>query len=150
MPASEKHCTMQHHKHPWIELIAELIAFAGLSTAIILLWKSNLYLLLAVSGICGAVFARWHRRGDAVFFLVIAVFGAIAETLFVHFGVWRYANPTFLGVPAWFPVAFGTAGLIGARLVHTITQMWNRWAPSDRRSTGSIYHHGLVSRRVIQ
>ena len=62
------------------------------------------------------------------FFLVIAVFGTIAEALFVHFGVWRYANPTFLGIPAWFPVAFGTAGLIEARLVRTITQIWDHEA----------------------
>ncbi len=125
---------MQHRKHPWIELIVELVAFASLSAAIILLRRNNLHLLLSVLGICAAVFARWHRRQDVVFFLVIAVVGTIAETVFVHFGVWRYANPSYLGVPAWFPVAFGTAGLIGARLVRTLSAIWDQgWT-----SKGSI------------
>jgi hypothetical protein len=48
----------------------------------------------------------------------------------VHFGVWRYANPTLLGVPLWFPVAFGTAALIGKRLVCTIAGMWEGAGPS--------------------
>ena len=117
---------MQHRKHLWIELIVELVAFASLSAAIILLRRNNLHLLLLVLGICAAVVARWHRRQDVAFFLVIAIVGTIAETVFVHFGVWRYANPSFLGIPTWFPVAFGTAGLIGARFVRTITQMWDQ------------------------
>ena len=50
--------------------------------------------------------------------------GSLAEAVFVHFGVWHYTNPTLLGVPLWFPLAFGTAALIGERLVRTITEMW--------------------------
>lgn len=44
--------------------------------------------------------------------------------VFVRFGVWRYVNPTVAGIPLWFPPAFGTAGLSGQRLAHTLTQMW--------------------------
>ncbi|MCR4406392.1 MAG: hypothetical protein NUW24_05650 [Anaerolineae bacterium] len=40
--------------------------------------------------------------------------------------MWRYSNPTFLGIPLWFPWAFGTTGLIGARLARTIAGLWER------------------------
>ncbi len=63
------------------------------------------------------------------FFLIIGVLGTMAEAVFVQFGVWTYANPTFLGVPLWFPVAFGTTGLIGSRLAQTLTAMCDRAQP---------------------
>jgi len=53
-------------------------------------------------------------------------------------GVWRYANPTLLGVPLWFPAAFGTAALIGERLVRTINLIWEEdrsIVPRDRRAS---------------
>ena len=78
---------MQHRKHLWIELIVELIAFAGLAASIILLWRNNLQLLLAVLGTGALVLGLWHRRQDVAFLLVIGVFGTLAEALFVHFGV---------------------------------------------------------------
>jgi hypothetical protein len=53
-------------------------------------------------------------------FFVIAVLGSLAEVVFVHFGVWRYSNPTLLGIPAWFSVSFGIAGVAGYRLAGTL------------------------------
>jgi len=79
---------------------------------------------------CLAMLTLWHDRLDVSFFLIIAVLGSLAEAVFVHSGVWRYANPTLLGVPLWFPVAFGTTALIGKRLVCTITGMWEGAGPS--------------------
>ena len=99
-------------------------AFSLLAASIVLLWKDNMLLLIVmlVEGMVALGF--WHDRYDLSVFLVIAVLGSPAEAVFVHFGVWQYANPTLLGVPLWFPVAFGTSALIGKRLVCTITSMW--------------------------
>jgi hypothetical protein len=47
----------------------------------------------------------------------------MAEVVFVRFGVWQYANPSCLGVPIWFPIAFGLARLVGQRLSVTIMAM---------------------------
>ena len=71
-----------------------------------------------------AVLGVWHERHDVICFVVIALLGSLAEVVFVHFGVWQYANPTLLGIPVWFPLSFGTAFLIGQRLARTITGMW--------------------------
>jgi uncharacterized membrane protein YoaT (DUF817 family) len=115
---------MKHSKRPWNGLVSELAAFSLLAASIVLLWRDNmlLFIVILIEGMVALGF--WHDRYDLSVFLVIAVLGSLAEAVFVHFGVWRYANPTLLGVPLWFPVAFGTAALIGKRLVYTITHMW--------------------------
>ena len=126
---------MKHSVQLWSKLVGQLAAFSLLEASIVLLWRDNLllFIILLVAGL--AVLSLWHDRYDLTFFLVIAVLGSLAEAVFVRFGVWHYANPTLLGVPLWFPLAFGTAGLIGARLVRTITQIWEE-ARSSRSSDG--------------
>jgi uncharacterized membrane protein YoaT (DUF817 family) len=115
---------MKHSKQLWNELTMELAAFSLLITSIVLLWRDNLLLFTVVLVEVLAALGLWHDRYDLSCFLVVAVLGSLAEAVFVHFGVWRYANPTLLGVPLWFPLAFGTAALIGERLVRTVIEMW--------------------------
>lgn len=110
--------------------IRELVAFSLLAAPIVLLWRDNLLLLIVVLVEGLVVLGLWHDRYDLAFFLVIAMLGSLAEVVFVQFGVWSYANRTFLMHP---PSAFGTAALIGERLVRTITGMWEE-ASSSRAS----------------
>ena len=113
----------------WIELAVEVGAFAVLVTCVALRWEYNLLLLVLMAVECGIALALWHTRLDICYFLVIAVLGSLAEAVFVFFGVWEYANPTILGVPIWFSLAFGTTGLIGGRLARTMASMWDRASP---------------------
>jgi hypothetical protein len=108
----------------------ELVAFAILVTAVSLLWRDNVLLFVVMLVGCPIALILWHNRLDVSFFLVIAVLGTLAEAVFVQFGVWHYVNPTLLGVPLWFPLAFGTTGLIGSRLAQTIVAFWERISPS--------------------
>ena len=111
---------------PWTELAKGITAFSLLVASIVLLWRDNLLLLLVVLVEGLAALGLWHDRYDLSVFGIIGVLGSLAEAVFVHFGVWHYANPTVLGVPLWFPLAFGTAALIGKRLIWTITTIWER------------------------
>jgi uncharacterized membrane protein YoaT (DUF817 family) len=120
---------MERSKKPRYELITALVAFVILIASVLLLWKNNLLLLATMVVECLLALARWHERIDVSFFLVIAVFGTLAELSFVRVGVWQYVNPTLLGIPLWFPLAFGTTGLIGGRLARTITDLWERERP---------------------
>jgi hypothetical protein len=121
---------MKHPKRVWYEFFVTIAAFALLVVSVSLLWRNNL-LLLIVALVEGAAALRlWHDRYDVSFFLIIAVLGSLAEAVFVQFGVWHYANPTLLGVPLWFPLAFGTTGLIGERMARTITGMWEELSPT--------------------
>ena len=112
------------------ELLAAFAAFVLLETSVLLLWRNNMQLLAAMVVECLLALARWHERIDVSFFLVIAVLGTLAEVLFVRVGIWQYANPTLLGLPLWFPLAFGTTGLIGGRLARTIADLWARERPA--------------------
>ena len=111
---------------PWIEIATEAAAFSLLTASIVLLWRDNLPLLAVLLVEAAATLWLWHDRTDVSSFAVLGATGLCAEIVFVHFGVWRYANPTLLGVPLWFPVAFGTAGLIGQRLARTVAELWDR------------------------
>jgi hypothetical protein len=113
------------------DLALTLIAFAILVASVSLLWRQNIVLLVVTVIECAVALALWHDRLDLSFFFVIGVLGSMAEAVFVHFGVWHYANPTVLGMPIWFPFAFGTTGLIGSRLARVITEMWNEAVPED-------------------
>lgn len=126
---------MKRSKHLWHELIKGLAAFALLAAFVVLLWENNLllFLVMLVEGL--VVLWLWHDRYDLSFLLVIGGLGSLAEAVFVQCGVWHYANPSFLGVPLWFPVAFGMAGLIGGRLARTLTGIWEE-ASSSQASKG--------------
>lgn len=112
-----------------IELATEIAFFVVLESCVALLWRYNTLLLVIAAIICAVALTLWHSRLDICFFLIIAVLGSLAELTFVHFGGWEYANPTLLGVPVWFPVAFGTTGLIGGRLARTTNAIWDKARP---------------------
>ena len=116
-----------------IDVIILVAAFALLQGTIVLLYDRNLLLFGLVLIQAGVALRLWHEPHDVVFFLVIAVLGSVAEAVFVRFDVWRYTNPTALGVPLWFPVAFGLAALIGQRIARTILALWQE-LPSHRAS----------------
>jgi hypothetical protein len=123
---------MTHSRRLWRDLILELLAFGTLVIAVSLLWRTNLLLafLMLVEG--AVALASWHDAEDLSFLLVIGGMGALAEAAFVRSGAWHYANPSFLGVPLWFPIAFGTAGLIGRHLSITVAALWTETrSPTD-------------------
>lgn len=122
---------MKNSRRLLTELVTEVAAFALLVASVVLLWRNNLLLLVVAFVECVTALVLWHERRDLSFFLVIAVLGSIAEVIFVQFGVWNYTNPTCLGVPVWFPLAFGTTGLIGGRLARTIAGIWERASRSS-------------------
>jgi uncharacterized membrane protein YoaT (DUF817 family) len=100
--------------------------FCALAATIVLLWRQNGLLLAATLIEALAALRLWHERYDIVFFLVLAILGTCAEIVFVQSGVWRYANPTLFGIPIWFPLAFGTAGLACERLVTSLAMPWGQ------------------------
>lgn len=122
---------MRHSKELLTELLVALIAFSVLAASVALLWRDNGLLLLVALAECLVALALWHNRLDVSFFLVIAVLGSLVEAVFIRSGAWHYANPTLLGVPPWFPFAFGTTGLIGGRMAQTLTGLWDAARPSQ-------------------
>lgn len=106
----------------WRELAQEISLFSMLAVAIVLFQNQSALALTLLLAIALVTLALRHDRYDRWSFFVVAVFGTCAEVFFVHYGVWHYENPTVLGIPVWFPVAFGTSALIGERLIRTATR----------------------------
>jgi hypothetical protein len=121
---------MKHPKRLWYEFFVTIAAFALLVVSVSLLWRNNLLLSLIMLVEGGVALRFWHDRYDLSFVLVIGGMGSLAEAAFVRSGAWHYANPSFLGVPLWFPIAFGTAGLIGGRLARALAASWEEVSPS--------------------
>lgn len=122
---------MKDSKELWGALAIEMVAFCVLVTSVSLLWRNNLLLCGVAALECVVALILWHDRLDLSFFLIISVLGTLAEIIFVRFGAWDYNNPSILGVPLWFPFAFGTTGLIGGRLARTLTALWDKVVPSQ-------------------
>lgn len=120
---------MREWRSLWIELGTEMAFFVVLEGCVALLWRSNGVLLAVAAIIWAAALALWHTRLDICFLLVIGVLGSLTEILFVQFGGWEYANGSWIGVPVWFPFAFGTTGLIGGRLARTLNAVWDKARP---------------------
>lgn len=120
---------MDRARLPWTQLLVEMAAFALVVSSVVLLWRDNLLLFFVALVECLVALVLWHDRFDVSLLFIIGGLGSIAEAVFLQAGVWRYANPTFLGMPLWFPLAFGTTGLIGGRMAHTVSALWERLSP---------------------
>ena len=130
--------TMRLAKQLWGELAVQSGTFCLLVTSIVLFWRNNALLSALVAAECVMALTLWHERHDVSFFLILAVFGTLAEMAFTHSGVWQYANPTFLGIPLWFPLAFGTAGLAGQRLARSAAKAWEARREALRRKASGF------------
>ncbi|HLD38974.1 MAG TPA: hypothetical protein VJB05_01520 [archaeon] len=91
------------------ELFLDAILFSLGIIATSFLYENNLLLTVALIILwCFGIYF-WHKKRDIILFVSGAIFGPLAETVAVYFGVWSYANPTFLGIPIWLPLVWGMA-----------------------------------------
>ena len=105
------------------ELLLELILFSSGIAAISVLWKNNflLTILLLIGWLIG--FKLWHKKQDFYFFVIGAIVGPIGEIVCIHFGAWKYSNPSFLGIPVWLPFVWGLAVILIKRLAETFMKI---------------------------
>lgn len=102
---------------PRTRLILATMAFIILVVSIVRLWSNNglLGLVILIQNLLALSY--WKRRRHVFRFVATALIGTIAEVAFVASGAWSYANPTLMGIPLWFPLSFGQAGLLGQEIV---------------------------------
>jgi hypothetical protein len=105
------------------ELVSEIMLCCAGIASIALFFQNNLLLsaLLVVAWAIGIKF--WHKKHDILFFVTGAVVGPIAEIVCIYFGVWQYANPTFLGIPVWLPLAWGLVTVLIKRIAETLSKL---------------------------
>ena len=107
----------------WTELVLEVAVMAARIIAVAAAHSRNVLLCLLLVLICAAVASFWHTRQDLIFLVTGAVVGPVAEIVCVHFGVWQYANPSFLGIPVWLPLAWGFVTMLIGRIAGTLSRV---------------------------
>lgn len=105
------------------ELILEFLLYSIGIIAIINFYKDNLFLtfLVILAWLIGLIL--WHKPHDLIFFIVGAIIGPIVEIICVHYGVWQYSNPSFLGIPIWLPLTWGLAVILIKRISETFVKI---------------------------
>jgi len=105
------------------ELILDLILFCLGLTEISLFYMNNflLIILLLITWLIGI--KLWYEDYDIYFLLTGAVIGTVGEIVCIHFGVWTYTNPTFLGVPVWLPLAWGLTTILIKRIAQIFVKI---------------------------
>ena len=105
------------------ELIYEAVGFSTGIAMISLFWRNNLLLLSLLALVSLTGMKKWYKRRDVYLFITGAVIGPIGEIVCIHFGVWQYANPTFLGIPVWLPLVWGLAVMLVKRIAGTYVKI---------------------------
>lgn len=105
------------------ELIFDIILFCVGIVSISFLYNFNLLLALLLILYWMVGIRLWHKRHDILFFILGAIVGSAGEIVCIHFGVFHYANPTFLGIPLWLPLAWGLATMLTKRIAEIFVKI---------------------------
>jgi len=107
----------------WKELLLELLIYAAGMASVFLFFRNNIVttVLVIATGLVALKF--WHKKHDLYFYVAGAVVGSVGEIIYISFGVWQYANPTFLGIPMWLPFGWGSAVMIIKRIAETFVKI---------------------------
>ena len=99
----------------------QVIAFLGSFASVVVFWRNTQILLGMLFLLAGLVnySTDWLMiRG----FIFCALTGSFAEMICIHFGVWRYNDPQFFGVPLWLPLLWGISSVFFASIHKHLAQ----------------------------
>lgn len=111
---------------PVRRLAFDLLLFAIGIAALVMFYTDNIILSALLLANWAAILSVWRRKGDAYFLIVGAAMGAIAEITAIHYDVWQYANPSFLGIPMWLPIAWGIIAVLIRRIAESVSEIVER------------------------
>ena len=97
------------------EVVSEIFLYVATVFAIILLYESNIF-LTAVLLLLWFIGLRIWPKNSLYYLLAGAIIGPVGEIICIYFGVWQYANSSFMGIPLWLPFGWGLAFMIIKRV----------------------------------
>ena len=107
------------------DLILAGVSIVVTLTLMALLWGNNLLLACIAVAYAAFLLRIWHDAEDLMCFFFVLIVGTASEVVSVNFGVYTYNNPTFLGIPVWLPLAWGTAALCLRRIIIGLRDLKN-------------------------
>jgi uncharacterized membrane protein YoaT (DUF817 family) len=98
------------------------IALVVLQITAVSIWYSEPIAVFVATAVIAVTFlATLHFSRRYVFsFFLFGVLGTVAEFFPVQFGAWSYAEVGRVGLPAYLPIIWGTAGVA---IIHTAEKM---------------------------
>lgn len=102
------------------QLVCKTVLFFVAISAMALLYKEDVLLTLVLIIIFVLGIRAKLKKYDLLFFVGGGIAGALAEIICIYFNCWEYAHPTFLGIPLWLPVAWGTVSVLIKRVTEKL------------------------------
>lgn len=96
-------------------LFTGLIAILSL-VSVALLWKKNFILTIVLIILAIFMLLMNKSKREIIVFVFFGFLGAGIEVSEIAFGVWRYNNPSFIGIPIWLIVLWGIASIFIIRV----------------------------------
>ena len=115
--------TMRLTKATGKELLFAAALFAAGAGELALCHRRPALLVVLLVATALATFAFWRRRHVVYLYVVGGIIGPCGEMIAVKAGAWAYADPAFLGIPAWLPFAWGLATVLIGGIAETIAKM---------------------------
>ncbi len=94
------------------------IILVVLQIAVVSIWHDSPWLVFVATSVVALLFlASFHFKMSYIkCFFLFGFLGAAAEFFPVLYGAWSYATAVPIGLPAYLPVIWGTAGIA---IIHT-------------------------------
>ena len=101
------------------ELVLDFFLYIVSIISITILYRNNILLtfVLILTWVLGIKY--WYKKYDRQYLVAGAIMGPLAEIICIYFGAWKYANPTYLAIPIWLPLAWGLATMLIKRSADT-------------------------------
>jgi len=100
---------------PAVSFVITFLLTAASLAAVALFWSNSLMLTGIIIAVSLAMFAIKYETKEVIFYLVMAIWGASAESIEIFFGAWSYSAPDFIGIPFWLPFGWGIAAIFMTR-----------------------------------
>lgn len=107
------------------KIVLELILILITAFCVSFFWQREVVLVLLLLLETALIGIFWRERFDFLWFSTAAVIGPLGEAVIIAHGAWSYAKPVVFGVPIWLPVLWGVAGLLGKRLVISVSELFD-------------------------
>ena len=88
-----------------------------------LLYRNNILVTILVLIGCAIGLWFWHEKEDVACFIIVMIAGSLSEILTIHFGVWTYTHPSFLGIPIWLVPLYGVNIIAVRRIAYSILHL---------------------------
>lgn len=99
-----------------------IVGVASIATllSVVVLFRQTLLLLVILACMhVGTLYLLRSKRYLAIY-AAASVLGPAAEAISIYAGAWSYSDPSFLGIPLWLPLVWGSAGVLFMKLSETL------------------------------